>query len=165
MAEKYPESAVAFAAATQALPASEDLVVARFKLADALFQQTNYAGALENYRAALQAMTNWPAANAELRLPALYQSLRASLALTNFASAEEAVREILHSDPKDSDGRAQSAAGGARACGCQSASGSPAVVRGVREAVSPIRIASPGRTADRPRARAAVRLDECHRGL
>jgi len=101
MEEKYPESAAAFAAATEVLPVSEDLVVARFKLADALFQQKDFAGALTNYRSALQIVTNWPAANAELRLPALYQSLRASLALTNFVSAEQAVGEILQSDPKD----------------------------------------------------------------
>jgi len=98
---KYAESAKAFDAAVEFLPVSEDLVVARFKLADALFQQKKYAAALENYRIALQSATNWPAANAELRLPALYQSLRASLALTNFPNAEEAVREILQADPAD----------------------------------------------------------------
>ncbi|HEX5221739.1 MAG TPA: tetratricopeptide repeat protein [Verrucomicrobiae bacterium] len=98
---KYSESAKAFDAAVEFLPSSEDLVVARFKLADALFQQKSYAAALENYRAALQTATNWPAANAELRMPALYQSLRASLALTNFPNAEEAVREILQTDPAD----------------------------------------------------------------
>ncbi|MFO1511549.1 MAG: tetratricopeptide repeat protein [Verrucomicrobiota bacterium] len=99
--EQYPESAAAFGAAAEVLPPSEDLVVARFKLADALFRQTNYAGALDNYRGALQAATNLPAANAELRLPALYQSLRASLALTNFEDVHEAVRAILAVDPQD----------------------------------------------------------------
>ena len=98
---KYPESAQAFDAAVEYLPSSEDLVVARFKLADALFQQKNYAAALDNYRVALQTATNWPVANAELRMPALYQSLRASLALTNFPSSEEAVRQILAADPAD----------------------------------------------------------------
>lgn len=98
---KFPESAKAFDAAVEFLPSSEDLVVARFKLADALFQQKNYAAALDNYRVALQIATNWPAANAELRMPALYQSLRASLALTNFPGAEQAVREILQVDPAD----------------------------------------------------------------
>ena len=34
-------------------------------------------------------------------MPALYQSLRASLALTNFPNAEEAVREILRVDPAE----------------------------------------------------------------
>jgi tetratricopeptide (TPR) repeat protein len=99
--EKYPESAAAFSAAVKALPPSEDLAVAQFKLADTLFQQNNYAAALENYRAVLQTVTNWPVANAELRVPALYQLLRTSLALTNFATAEAAVRDILQSDPGD----------------------------------------------------------------
>lgn len=99
--EKYPESALAFAAAVEAMPASEDRVVARFKLADALFLEKEYAAALENYQVAALTATNWPTANAGLRLPALYQSLRASLALTNFSGAEEAVRAILESDPND----------------------------------------------------------------
>jgi TolA-binding protein len=101
MEEKYPESATAFATAGAALPPSEELAVARFKLADAQYAQSNYVAALENYCSALEVATNWPAAQAELRLPALYQSLRASLALTNFAGAEAAVREILASDPND----------------------------------------------------------------
>ncbi len=101
MEGKYPESATAFGAAVAALPASESLVVARFKLADALFQERKFSPALTNYQAVLQTASNWPAANAELRLPALYQSLRASLALTNFAAAESVVRDILRADPED----------------------------------------------------------------
>jgi TolA-binding protein len=92
---KFPESATAFDAAVKRLPLSEDLVVARFKLADAQFAQNNFPEALANYREVLQLATNWPAVNAALRTPASYQALRASLALTNAAGAEQAMRSIL----------------------------------------------------------------------
>ena len=39
---------------------SEDLAVARFKTGDAMFALTNYAGALENYRAVLDDFTDFP---------------------------------------------------------------------------------------------------------
>jgi len=98
---KYPESAAAFGAAVSVLPASEDLAVARFKLADAQYAQSNYVAALENYREVLLLATNWPKVNAALRTTASYQVLRSSLALThdgsgtNLATAEAAMREIL----------------------------------------------------------------------
>lgn len=101
LGEKYPESAGAFAAAAAVLPASPDLVVARFKLADAQYAQSNYVAALDNYRTTLQLITNWPVVDAALRTPASYQALRSSLALTdqpggtNLTAAEAAMREIL----------------------------------------------------------------------
>lgn len=93
--KRYVESAAAFEAAAKRLPVSEDLAVARFKLADALFTLKNYSGALENYQEALQLATNWPAVSAALSAPASYQALRASLELTNAAGAELAMRGIL----------------------------------------------------------------------
>lgn len=100
----YVASEAAFDAAVKRLPPSEDLAVARFKLADAQYVQSNYGAALENYRQVLQLITNWPATQAALRTPASYQALRASLALkndatgTNLVSAEEALRSILATD-------------------------------------------------------------------
>lgn len=91
-------SGVAFEAAVRRLPESKDLAVARFKLADVMFAQTNYSGALENYQAALRLATNWPSVNAALSAPASYQALRASLELTNAAGAESAMRGILAAD-------------------------------------------------------------------
>ena len=84
-----------FEAATQRLPPSEDLAVARFKMGDALFALTNYAGALENYRAVLDDFTNFPAVARALGDRALYQSLRACMELTNTAGAEDTMERIL----------------------------------------------------------------------
>ncbi|MGD0251353.1 MAG: tetratricopeptide repeat protein [Verrucomicrobiota bacterium] len=84
-----------FEAAAQRLPPSEDLAVARFKMGDALFALTNYAGALENYRAVLDDFTNFPAVARALGDRALYQSLRACMELTNTAGAEDTMERIL----------------------------------------------------------------------
>lgn len=94
----FVASEAAFDAAVKRLPASEEQVVARFKLADAQFAQTNYPQAMENYREVLRVITNYPSANGALRTPASYQALRASLALTNAAGAEQAMRVILADD-------------------------------------------------------------------
>jgi TolA-binding protein len=88
-----------FAAAAQRLPPSEDLAVARFKMGDVLLALTNYAGALENYRAVLDDFTNFPAVGGALGGQALYQSLRASLAMTNLAGASDALEQILKQYP------------------------------------------------------------------
>jgi outer membrane protein assembly factor BamD (BamD/ComL family) len=83
------------AAAQSASLPPEDLAVARFKSGDAMFALTNYAGALENYRAVLDDFTNVPAVAAALGDRALYQSLRASLQLTNYDGASNALAQIL----------------------------------------------------------------------
>ncbi|NOS68678.1 MAG: tetratricopeptide repeat protein [Verrucomicrobia bacterium] len=94
------EGATAFAHAAEMLPSSENLAVARFKLADCLYAQTNYSGALENYRAALTEAALWPRARESLTATALYQSVRAALALTNLTAATDAMRKILETNPR-----------------------------------------------------------------
>ena len=85
-------------AAQRPLP-SEDLAVARFKTGDAMFALTNYAGALENYRAVIDDFTNFPAVARSLGDQALYQSLRASLELKDVAGASNAMARILKLSP------------------------------------------------------------------
>jgi TolA-binding protein len=99
LAGKFPDSFEAFNAAAQNLPPSEDLAVARFKMGDAKFALTNYAGALENYRAVIDDFTNFPAVGRSLGEQALCQSLRACLELTNTACAEETMARILRLYP------------------------------------------------------------------
>jgi outer membrane protein assembly factor BamD (BamD/ComL family) len=100
-AQKYAESLDDFSAAAQRLrlPPSEDLAVARFKTGDALFALTNYAGALENYRAVLDDFTNFPAVAQTLGARALYQMLRADLESTNVDGASSAMARILRLYP------------------------------------------------------------------
>ncbi len=88
-----------FTAAAQSLPPSEDQAMARFKMGDAQFALTNYAGALENYRAVLDDFTNLPAVAATFGGRALYQSLRACLALNDLPGAGNALAQILRQYP------------------------------------------------------------------
>jgi outer membrane protein assembly factor BamD (BamD/ComL family) len=99
ISSNIPESVAAFKAAAAQLPASEDLAVARFKLADGLFAQKDFAGALQNYRGALEAAADLPGIKEALTPQALYQMLRASLGLKDLAGAEDAMRKILESHP------------------------------------------------------------------
>jgi TolA-binding protein len=87
------------AAAQPANLPPEDLAVARFKMGDAMFALTNYAGALENYRAVIDDFTNFPAVARSLGDQALYQSLRASLELKDVAGASNAMARIMKLSP------------------------------------------------------------------
>ena len=58
-------------------------------------RETNYAGALKNYRAVLDDFTNVPAVTQTLGDRALYQMLRANLELKNVAGASNAMARIL----------------------------------------------------------------------
>jgi TolA-binding protein len=94
-----PETLEAFQAAAQRPLPPEELAEARFKMGDVLFAQTNFAKALENYRAVVENFTAFPAVTQTLGDRALYQMLRASLALTNYAGASDALEQILKQYP------------------------------------------------------------------
>ncbi len=93
------DSLTNFAAAAQKLLPSEDQAVARFKMGDAKFAQTNFTDALENYRAVIDGFTNYPAVVRSLGKQALYQSLRANLELKDVAGASNAMARILKLSP------------------------------------------------------------------
>ena len=84
-----------FKAAVKLLPPSKDLAMARFKMGDVLFAQTNYAGALANYHAVLSDFTRFPAVAQTLGDRALYQCLRADLELKDLTGASNALAQIL----------------------------------------------------------------------
>lgn len=100
ISNNVPASTEAFRLAVEQLAPSEDLAVARFKLADALFVQKDFAVALQNYRAAQGIATNWPRVKETLVSQSLYQVCRASLELKEVALASDAMRQILQSYPK-----------------------------------------------------------------
>lgn len=94
LAGKDAESGDDFKKAVKLLPRSEDQAVARFKLGDALFAQTNYPGALENYLAVWEDFSDFPAVAQTMGDRALYQSLRADLALGDLDSASNVLALI-----------------------------------------------------------------------
>jgi TolA-binding protein len=95
LAEDMTNSLADFEAAAQRLPPSEDLAVARFKMGDAMFMQKDFTNALENYRAVVDDFTNLPDVMQSLGNRALYQGLRACMASTNTAGAEDTMSRIL----------------------------------------------------------------------
>jgi TolA-binding protein len=99
LAGKTNESLADFKAAAQRLPLSEDLAVAHFKIGDALFSQNDFASALTNYRAVLDDFTNFPAVAQTLGEQALFQSLRATVALNDLPGANETLARILTNYP------------------------------------------------------------------
>ncbi|MCL4786152.1 MAG: tetratricopeptide repeat protein [Verrucomicrobia bacterium] len=99
ISNNLPASAEAFKLAAEQLALSEDLAVARFKLADALFAQRDFAGALQNYRAAYEIATNWPRVKDTLTTQSLYQVLRSSLELKDLTGASDAMKQLLQSYP------------------------------------------------------------------
>ncbi|HZV34300.1 MAG TPA: tetratricopeptide repeat protein, partial [Verrucomicrobiae bacterium] len=96
---KMPESLGAFSNALEHLPFSEDQAVARFKLADTLFLQGNFAAAMTNYSEIINRYSLLPGVKNELFEQTLYQLVRACLNQSNSPEAEvaatNAMREIL----------------------------------------------------------------------
>jgi TolA-binding protein len=84
-----------FQSAANLLPPSEDLAVAKFKIGDALFEQNDFAGARDNYRAVLDDFNNFPQVKAAMGSQAFYQTLRASLKLNDMDDASNAMARIL----------------------------------------------------------------------
>jgi TolA-binding protein len=92
---KFSESLAAFSNAVLRLPFSEDQAVARFKVADILFDQKDFGGALSNYTALVGKYSSLPDVKNELFEPALYQMVRAALEETNLPAANSAMNQIL----------------------------------------------------------------------
>jgi tetratricopeptide (TPR) repeat protein len=84
-----------FQEAADLLPPSPEQAVARFKLADTAFYQSNYVAALTNYNLLLQQYASVESVTNGLFDQALYQIVQASLALGDQAGAEAALRKIL----------------------------------------------------------------------
>lgn len=100
LAGKKPESFTNFQAATERLPLSEDLAVAKFKTADAQFALQDFSGARKNYQAVLAEFAGWPQVMASLGDRSLYQLARVDLELKDDAGAERAMQQLLQQFPK-----------------------------------------------------------------
>lgn len=96
---RIADSALAFQAAAQTLPFSEDQALARFKLAEAQFRQKDYTNALANYRRLIREHGTLPRVRTDLAELALYQALRLSLDVGDLAAATEALQQLLRDYP------------------------------------------------------------------
>jgi tetratricopeptide (TPR) repeat protein len=77
------------------LPPSIDQATAYFKLADAQFQEKNFAAALTNYETLATRFSEQPQVRNTLLEPALYQAVRAGLATGGVESATNSLFRIL----------------------------------------------------------------------
>jgi TolA-binding protein len=96
---KMAESQKAFQSAVNHLPVSVDQATAIFKLADAQFQQQDFNGAISNYTMVLERFASVSEVSTNLFEPALYQTVRAALAITNLDVATNAVEKLLANYP------------------------------------------------------------------
>jgi TolA-binding protein len=96
------ESRAAFQAAVEKLPPSYDRAVARFKLADTLAQQKDFAGAMMNYNEVVAAGASDPQVQSNLVERALYQVLQAAREGGDAAEAKTAMSKLLASFPEGS---------------------------------------------------------------
>ncbi len=83
-----------FIEALQRLPASEDASIARFKLADTQFSQSNYVAALTNYNMVVQSADSLPQIKEGLFDQALYQIVRCAIATGDEKTASAAADKI-----------------------------------------------------------------------
>jgi len=91
-----PPAAVAdFTAAAARLPKSEDQAIARHKLGEAQMQLRDYAGAMRSFGQVVEDYAEIQRVRSTFLDQALYQQMRAAIAVTNQAVAEGAVRRIL----------------------------------------------------------------------
>ncbi|HXJ57238.1 MAG TPA: tetratricopeptide repeat protein [Verrucomicrobiae bacterium] len=89
------ESALAFRAATELLPFGDDLAVARFKLADALFDQGDYPGALRLYRTITNDFAGLQTVRDSLFDQAIYEMVRASIQANDPETASTTIAQML----------------------------------------------------------------------
>ena len=99
---QIPESAKAFRTAAELLPFSEDLAVARFKLADALFRQGELTNAARYYRSVTNDFAAIPRVRESLFDQALLQIVRVNIELGDAASATSAMEQLLDWFPESS---------------------------------------------------------------
>ena len=102
-ANRMPECQQALQIAIGTLPESTDQALAYFKLADAQFRQGNFKWAITNYGILVKKFAvraNQSVTVSNLFEPALYQEIRASLAMGDLDSATNALGKILEWYPE-----------------------------------------------------------------
>jgi TolA-binding protein len=97
---KIPESFTNFLRASQQLPVSEDLAVARFKTGDALFALGRFSEARASYQSVRDDFATLPAVAQWLGDRVLYQLLRTDLQLKDAAQADVVMRALLEDFPQ-----------------------------------------------------------------
>jgi TolA-binding protein len=96
---RFAESGIAFRQAADALSYSEDLAMARFKLADCLYRGADYTNALALYRSVTNDFSGMPRVRESLFDQVLLQIVRASIQLGDEPAAAGAMNLLLDQYP------------------------------------------------------------------
>lgn len=96
---RLAESIPAFRTATERLPFSEDLAVARFKLADGLYQQGDYTNALNLYMSVTNDFAAVPRVRASLFDQVLHQITRVNIQIGDVDAASASMSQLLEVYP------------------------------------------------------------------
>jgi TolA-binding protein len=96
----YAASQGSFRLAAERLPTGPDQAVAQFKLGDTYLYQKDYSNALAQFQMVLSNYSGVAEIRAQLLDQALYQMLRASIALGDLRSAESAFRKLVEWFPE-----------------------------------------------------------------
>ena len=99
MDQRFEDAGRAFEAAATSLPIGEDQAVARFKVADARFRVNDFGDAITNYSILLAGYQQVERVKSSLFDQALYQLVRANLAIGDITAAEVAVSNIFNAYP------------------------------------------------------------------
>lgn len=97
----YAQSLADFQDAAKKLAPSEDQAVARFKSGDAFFALNQFSAARTSYQSVLSDFAGFPEVQKELGGLALYQVVRASLALQDNAVAQTNLEQLLRGSTLD----------------------------------------------------------------
>lgn len=97
---QLPESSAAFRAAAELLPFSEDMAIARLKLADTLYQQGDPTNAYRIYQGLTNSFAGLPRVQQALFDQALYQMIRIQIDLGNPDAASGVVESLLEGYPE-----------------------------------------------------------------
>lgn len=100
LGNKIAESIPAFRTATERLPFSEDLAVARFKLADGLYAQGDVTNALATYRSVTNDFAGIPRVREALFDQVIYQITSAYVRLGDVESASQSMARLLELYPE-----------------------------------------------------------------
>lgn len=96
---RLPDSQAAYTAAVRQLPPSLDQATAYFKLADVQLEQKDFTNALGNYSAVVDKFPNVPDVKTNLYERALYQGIRAAIAMGDLAAATNKLAVLLTGFP------------------------------------------------------------------
>ena len=100
LVSRMSEAQKAFQSAAERLIRSEDQALARYKVADTLFQQAQFASAVTNYQQVINQFGDLPGARSNLLAQAGHQIVRSLIVLGDIDEARVTMEDLVKNHPK-----------------------------------------------------------------